>query len=125
MLAVTGRKPAFVSDLKATRFANDALDALAICGPSPKASLDAALREIGNAGGLIRSHGILISTRPDYCRLAVADLFCAEAELLQDRLNRGALLGLFACHQNERFSHDLSACAHRALLQSKIQSKSL
>ncbi len=77
MLAVTGSVPAFVCDIKAGRFVDTALDALAVCGPAKSPPLDVALRDLADAGGLLNGQGVLLTTRPEYCHLAVADL-CAE-----------------------------------------------
>lgn len=74
MLAVTGAAPAFICDLKPSRFVNAALDALAVSQPARSPSLDTALQDLANAGGLQHGQGVLITTRPEYCHLAVAEL---------------------------------------------------
>jgi len=77
MLAVTGAAPAFICDLKPARFVNEALDALAVCQPSASPALQTALQDLASAGGLLHGQGVLITTRPEYCHLALTDL-CAD-----------------------------------------------
>ena len=74
MLAITGHTAAFVRDNKPSRFANEALDTLAVCQPSKSPRLEIALQQLADAGALHKSRGILITSRPEYCRLAVTQL---------------------------------------------------
>jgi len=89
MLAVTGANPAFVCDIKPSRFVNEALDALAICQPAKSPPLDSALRDLAEAGGLLHGQGVLITTRPEYCHLTVAEL-CTD--LVPDAFDIGGRL---------------------------------
>ncbi len=75
-LAVTGAVPGFVSDTRASRFAAEALDVLAVCGPSPSASLEEALDRTADSGAMTQAHGIIVSTRPEFCRLQIPE-FCS------------------------------------------------
>jgi len=84
LLAVTGKSPAFVSDMKPSRFVSVALDALAVCEPSQSPSLETALRDLAEAGALQQMRGVLITTRPEYCRLSVMEI-CSE--LIPDALD--------------------------------------
>lgn len=77
MLAIAGHTAVCVQDNKPSRFANEALDALAICQPSKSPPLEIALQHLADAGVLHKSRGILITSRPEYCRLAVIQL-CAD-----------------------------------------------
>lgn len=76
-LAVTGQTAAFVCDTRASRFANEALDVLAECQPGKSPPLDHALRRLTDAGALQRSQGIVITSRPKYCKLTLSPL-CAD-----------------------------------------------
>ena len=73
-LAITGRTPAFVCDSQGTRFANEALDVLASCQPAESPSLKSAIQSLADAGALQRYHGITITSRPEYCRLAITQI---------------------------------------------------
>lgn len=77
MLAIAGRTVVCVRDNKPARFANEALDALAVCQSSKSSRLELALQQLADAGVLHKSRGILITSRPEYCRLAVIQL-CAD-----------------------------------------------
>lgn len=77
MMAVTGSVPDFVCDTKPARFAQNALDALAICQPADSPPLEPALRQLADAGALLRGRGIIITSRPEYCRLTVLEQ-CTE-----------------------------------------------
>lgn len=77
MLAITGEKPVFVSDIKPARFTSEAMDALAVCRPAPSPPLEPALRQLADGGALHRDRGILITSRPEYCRLAIVQL-CSD-----------------------------------------------
>ena len=75
-LAVSGQPAAFVCDARASRFANEAMDVLAECQPVESPPLDRLLRQLADVGSLQSSRGIVITSRPEYCRLALARL-CA------------------------------------------------
>ena len=83
-LAVTGQTPAFVCNAKGSGFANEAMDILAECQPAKSPSLETAFRSLADLGTLQRCRGIVITTRPEYCRLAVVQL-CAD--LVPDTLD--------------------------------------
>ncbi|MCH2203076.1 MAG: DUF58 domain-containing protein [Fuerstiella sp.] len=76
-LAITGQTPAFVCDSKGTRFANEALDVLAGCQPAESPSLETAIHDLTDAGILQRCRGVTITSRPEYCRLAISQI-CAD-----------------------------------------------
>jgi uncharacterized protein (DUF58 family) len=105
-LAVAGRTPAFVHDPKGSRFANEAMDVLAECQPADSPSLEPALRQLADAGVLQRCRGVVITSRPEYCHLALAQL-CAD--LLPDTVDvmkRMVVVPATAAALNEMVSFD-------------------
>lgn len=77
LLAVTGSAPDFIADTRPARFAQSALDALAVCQPAASPPLEPALRQLADTGALMRSRGVIITSRPEFCRLTISEQ-CTE-----------------------------------------------